>query len=203
VCFSCGQPGHTKTNCPGDQQGAGHAQSGAQRPLQNSANQVRQGQIQPSNPPCVLCRTYCGATGPWECTIACRSCGGPRHKPSHCPAINSHCERCNRTGHYTIVCFRHRAQTMRPAMQQGQRAPLRQPPAMQQPPTMQQQYGAQYGPQPVQARQQTMPPMMMAPGQPLMQQHTPPAFNPHAAVQGPYMDPSRANMIQENIGGAR
>jgi hypothetical protein len=206
VCFSCGQPGHTKTNCPGDQQGAGHAQSGAQRPLQNNTNQVRQGQIQPSNPPCVVCRTYCGATGPWECTNACRSCGGQRHKPSNCPAINSLCERCNRTGHYTNVCLRHMArpaQPMRPAMQQGQRAPMRQPPAMQQPPTMQQQYGAQYGPQPVHAHQQAVHPMMMAPAQPFMQQHTPPAFNPNAAAQGPYMDPTRASMIQANMGGAR
>jgi hypothetical protein len=83
-----------------------------------------------------------------------------------------------------------------PAMRQGQRAPEQQHHVMQQPPVMQQQYGASYGLQPVHAQQQPVQPMMMAPAQPFMQQHTPPAFNPNAAAQGPYMNPNRASMIQ-------
>jgi len=59
-------------------------------------------------------------------------------------------------------------QPVRPAMRQGQRAPEQQHHVMQQ------------------------PPMMMAPAQPFMQQHTPPAFNPNAAAQGPYMNPACA-----------
>jgi len=225
TCFGCGQLGHVKHNCPQNQpsnqrQGAGMQNQGQQRAAQH------QHQQQPGNA-CVLCHTVCGAASPWECQIVCRSCGGPRHRTSQCPAAGSHCDRCNKPGHYTNLCIRdlqraqrppqpvrptmqqgqqmrHYAQPARqppneqaqPAMRQGQRAPEQQHHVMQQPPVMQQQYGASYGLQPVHAQQQPVQPMMMAPAQPFMQQHTPPAFNPNAAAQGPYMNPNRASMIQ-------